>query len=137
HAKIMGHDHGALYPWRTIMGKECSGYYPSGSAQYHINGDIAYSIINYYLVTKDLQFMADKAAEIIFETARLWLDVGHMHDGKFMIHQVTGPDEYTCVVDNNYYTNALAQYHLNWAVKFYDLLATEGLTKIFEKISLT
>src|SRR5699024_2716770 len=38
---------------------------------------------------------------------------------------------------NNYYTNALAQYHLNWAVKFYDLLATEGLTKIFEKISLT
>ncbi len=39
-----------------------------------------------------------------------------------MIHDVTGPDEYTCVVDNNYYTNLLAQYNLKWAAKFYDLL---------------
>jgi len=136
HAKIMGHTKGALYPWRTIMGKECSGYYPSGSAQYHINGDIAYSVINYYLVTKDLDFIANKGVEILFETARLWIDTGHFHEGKFMIHNVTGPDEYTCVVNNNYYTNALAQHNLKWAVKFYELLEAENLTSVIEKIGL-
>lgn len=133
HARIMGHQKGALYPWRTISGKECSGYYPSGSAQYHINGDIAYSIINYYLVTKDLEFIADYGAEIIFETARLWLDAGHFYDGKFMIHDVTGPDEYTCIVNNNYYTNVLAQHNLNWAVKFYELLQEKD---VIDKIKL-
>ncbi|MDD5017260.1 MAG: family 65 glycosyl hydrolase, partial [Eubacteriales bacterium] len=76
-AKIMGHSKGALYPWRTIMGRECSGYFPGGSAQYHINGDIAYSIVAYYLATKDISFIWEKGAEVIFETARLWMDTGN------------------------------------------------------------
>jgi alpha,alpha-trehalose phosphorylase len=136
-ARILGHKKGALYPWRTIMGKECSGYFPSGSAQYHINGDIAYSIINYYLLTKDIKFIARCGAEIIFETARLWLDVGNYSDGKFLINDVTGPDEYTCLVNNNYYTNVLAQHNLRWAVKFYHLLNAEKLfTAVKEKIDL-
>ena len=58
-AAILGHKKGALYPWRTITGQECSGYFPAGSAQYHINGDIAYSIIAFYLATKDIEFIAD------------------------------------------------------------------------------
>lgn len=53
------------------MGKECSGYFSAGSAQYHISGDIAYSIVSYYLVTKNLDFIAEKGAEIVFETARM------------------------------------------------------------------
>ena len=126
-AKIMGHKCGALYPWRTITGEECSGYYPAGSAQYHINGDIAYSIIAYYLATKDIGFIAEKGAEIIFETARLWMDTGNFYRGEFHINDVTGPDEYTCVVNDNYYTNALAQYHLRWAVKFYSMLKETGM----------
>jgi alpha,alpha-trehalose phosphorylase len=124
-AARLGHARGARYPWRTIMGKECSGYFPAGSAQYHINGDIAYSIIAYYLATKDLPFILEKGAEVLFETARLWLDVGNFHEGKFLINGVTGPDEYTCMVNNNYYTNVLAQYHLRWAVKFYGLLRSD------------
>ena len=118
-AKILGHKKGALFPWRTIMGKECSGYFPAGSAQYHINGDIAYAIVAYYLATKDVELMAGKGAEIIFETARLWMDVGNFYDGQYHINEVTGPDEYTCLVNNNYYTNTLAKYHLNWAAKIY------------------
>ena len=121
-ARILGHGKGALYPWRTITGRECSGYFPAGSAQYHINGDIAYAIVAYYLATKDLAFIEEKGAEIIFETARLWMDTGNFYEGKFVINDVTGPDEYTCIVNNNYYTNVLAQYHLRWAVKFYALL---------------
>jgi len=125
-ARILGHRKGALYPWRTIMGKECSGYYPSGTAQYHINGDVAYSVIQYWLVTKDLDFLEKTGAEILLETARLWLDVGHEHGGQFRIHGVTGPDEYTCLVNNNYYTNALAQHNLRWAVRAVELLKQAG-----------
>ncbi len=136
-AKIMGHGNGALYPWRTIMGKECSGYFPSGSAQYHINGDIAYSIIAYYFATKDIDFIINKGAEILFETARLWMDVGNFHDGDFHINDVTGPDEYTCIVNNNYYTNVLARYHLKWAVKFYSQFAENSVfKKMLKKIGL-
>ncbi len=137
-ARILGHKRGALYPWRTIMGVECSGYFPSGTAAYHINGDIAYSVVAYYLATKDLDFIAREGAEIVFETARLWLDVGNYYQGSFRINEVTGPDEYTCMVNNNYYTNAAAQYNLSWAVKFYELLGKEGrLGELAKKITLT
>lgn len=136
-AGILGHKRGALYPWRTITGQECSGYFPAGTAQYHINGAVAYSIIAYYLATKDIDFIADKGAEIIFETARLWIDTGNYYHGEFRINDVTGPDEYTCIVNNNYYTNALAQYHLRWTVKFYTILKEAGLLEpVAKKIKL-
>lgn len=136
-ASILGHTHGALYPWRTIMGRECSGYFPSGSAQYHINGDITYSVVAYYLATKDLDFIADKGAEIVYETARLWIDAGNYHKGQFHINDVTGPDEYTCIVNNNYFTNASAQYNLHWAVRFYELLEAAGKNEAARRIGLT
>jgi alpha,alpha-trehalose phosphorylase len=136
-AKLLGHKRGALYPWRTIMGVECSGYFPSGTAAYHINGDIAYSVIAYYLATKDLDFIAREGAEIIFETARLWLDVGNYYKGSFRINEVTGPDEYTCMVNNNYFTNTAAQYNLSWAVKFHELLRQAGrLSEVTDRIAL-
>ncbi len=137
HAKIMGHKKGALFAWRTITGAECSGYYPSGSAQYHLNGDIAFAVVNYWLLSGDIDFMAEMGAEILFETARLWLDVGNWADGKFHINCVTGPDEYTCCVNDNYYTNAGAKYNLEWAVKTWGLLQKEGkLDAIREKLGL-
>lgn len=136
-AAVMGHKKGALYPWRTISGSECSGFFPAGSAQYHIDGDIAYAVVAYYLATGDLDLIAEKGAEIVFETARLWMDAGNFYDGKFMINDVTGPDEYTCLVNNNYYTNASAQYNLHWAVKFYRLLDEAGkLQSVAERIHL-
>lgn len=136
-ARMLGHQSGALYPWRTIMGVECSGYFPSGAAQYHINGDIAYSVVAYYLATKDVGFIAEKGAEIVFETARLWINAGNYYKGQFLINEVTGPDEYTCMVNNNYYTNVSAQYNLRWASKFYSLLKKEGkLNHIVDKIGL-
>ena len=136
-AKLLGHEKGALFPWRTIMGDECSGYFPSGTAGYHINGDIAYSVISYYLATKDLDFIIEKGAEIIYETARLWMDVGVYSKGTFRINVVTGPDEYTCMVNNNYYTNVSAQYNLIWASKFYHLLKSAGRSEAADRIGLT
>ncbi|HWR22445.1 MAG TPA: glycosyl hydrolase family 65 protein [Feifaniaceae bacterium] len=131
HARLMGHETGALYPWRTIAGSECSSYFPSGSAQYHINADVAHSFIQYYLATGDIDYMAKKGAEVLVETARLWLDAGHMENGRFLIDCVTGPDEYTCLVNNNYYTNAGARENLRWAADICAALREAGL---FERV---
>ncbi|EEM56426.1 glycoside hydrolase family 65 protein [Bacillus thuringiensis] len=139
-AKEMGHSQGALFPWRTISGTECSTYYPAGTAQYHISGDVAYSYILYYLVTQDKQFIVEYGAEVLMETARLWMNIGHYHDGFFKIDAVTGPDEYTCIVNNNYYTNVLAKYNLKWAAKVYHILEAENTKKLSElkgKLALT
>ncbi len=120
-AKQMGHNIGALYPWRTIAGEECSPFFPAGTAQYHINVDIAYSIMEYYQVTEDTDFMATKGLEMLVEIARLMYHIGHFrHDGKFCIDAVTGPDEYTCVVNNNYYTNLLTKHLFNKIGKTWD-----------------
>jgi len=116
-AREMGHTKGALYPWRTISGTECSSFFPSGTAQYHISADIAYSYSQYYMATEDNDFLWRYGAEVLIETARLWIDIGHDYDGKFHIDEVTGPDEYTCCVDNNYYTNAMAKNNLHWAAR--------------------
>lgn len=133
----LGHIKGAAYAWRTISGIECSGYFPAGTAQYHINADIAYAFIQYYLYTDDELFMAEKGFEVILETARLWMDLGDYHNGTFQIHTVTGPDEYTALVNNNYYTNAMAKYHLEWTYKMYKLLDSskhESVKHLFEDL---
>ncbi len=136
-ARLLGHEKGALYPWRTINGEECSGYFPSGTAQYHISGDIAYAVVQYYLATKDMAFMNQMGAELIIETARLWLDTGLFVNGKFEIHEVTGPDEYTCLVNNNYYTNALAKFNMEWAIKVIDLLEDDSCNTLVKRLGLT
>lgn len=143
-ARELGHDKGATYAWRTISGIECSGYFPAGTAQYHINADIAYGFILYHLYTQDWDFLVEKGAEVLFETGRTWLDMGHYHQGKFMIHNVTGPDEYTAIVNNNYYTNAMAKYHLYWNAKLYDVLVNhedatlkEAFANLCERIHLS
>jgi alpha,alpha-trehalose phosphorylase len=125
-ARQMSHARGALYPWRTIAGGECSAYFPAGTAQYHINADIAYSIKLYYEATGDLAYMAQAGAEIVLETARIWLGIGSFdRNGRFCINEVTGPDEYTALVNNNYYTNAMAQMHLRFAADMADTIGRE------------
>lgn len=120
HAREMNHPIGALYPWRTIDGGECSAHYPSGSAAYHINAAVAYGIGLYLDASDDVDFLLEAGAEMLFETARIWPQVGHFNarkGGAFCIHEVTGPDEYTTLVNNNFYTNRMAQRHLECAVR--------------------
>jgi alpha,alpha-trehalose phosphorylase len=107
---------GAAFPWRTIHGEECSGYWPAGTAAFHINADIAGAVIGYLDATGDDTFAAGVGLELLVETARLWCSLGH-HDaaGHFRIDGVTGPDEYSAVADNNIYTNLMAQQNLGAA----------------------
>jgi alpha,alpha-trehalose phosphorylase len=117
---------GALFPWRTINGEEASANLQAGTAQYHINADIAYAIRVYSNVRGDIGLLVEIGAEILVETARLWEDLGfYGADGKFHIHSVTGPDEYTTVVNDNTYTNLMARLNLNFAAATVRRLRTE------------
>jgi alpha,alpha-trehalose phosphorylase len=117
---------GALFPWRTINGEEASAYYQAGTAQYHLNADIAYAIRRYVDVRGDVEFLVEVGAEILVETARMWVDLGfYSDDGCFHLHGVTGPDEYTTVVNDNAFTNLMARLNLNYAAQAVRRLETE------------
>lgn len=139
-AKEMGHRKGVCFPWRTISGIESSGYFPAGSAQYHINFDIAYTFIQWWLANKDMDFLANYTMELLLETARTAMEIGSFQGDGFHIHGVTGPDEYTAMVSDNYYTNKMAQYNLKWAVKLWEILKEERPKDWFrlkEKLKIT
>jgi alpha,alpha-trehalose phosphorylase len=109
---------GAAFPWRTIAGQECSGYWPAGTAGVHINADIADAVVRYQAASQDAVFERDCGIDLLVETARLWRSLGH-HDieGRFRIDGVTGPDEYSALADNNLYTNLMAQRNLRAAAE--------------------
>jgi alpha,alpha-trehalose phosphorylase len=132
HARELGLE-GAAFPWRTIRGQECSGYWPAGTAAFHINADIATAVMGYLRATEDEEFEREVALPLLVETARLWRSLGQ-HDtaGQFRIEGVTGPDEYSAIKDNNVYTNLLAQHNLagaaGLAMKLPDAARELGVT---------
>ena len=107
---------GAAFPWRTIAGEACSGYWPAGTAAFHVSAGIADAVIRYVQATGDMSFERAVGIELLAETARLWRSLGHPDPtGRFRIDGVTGPDEYSAVADNNVYTNLMAQQNLRAA----------------------
>ncbi|KPN83616.1 Maltose phosphorylase / Trehalose phosphorylase [Apilactobacillus kunkeei] len=120
-ARELGVNQGALFAWRSINGEETSAYYPASTAAYHLDGDIAYAIGNYYQATHDMEFLKDYGFEMLLETARFFREFGtwakRENKTVFEFHTVTGPDEYTAMVDNNYFTNRMAQNNFNLAYK--------------------
>jgi len=114
-ARLFGLE-GASFPWRTIHGEECSGYWPAGVAAAHINADIADAVRRYVLATGDAQFEAGPGLDLLVETARFWYSLGAIdRNGSFRIDGVTGPDEYSALVNNNVFTNLMAQRNLEAA----------------------
>ena len=117
---------GALFPWRTISGDEASAYYQAGTAQYHLNADIAYALKRYVDVSGDTASLRDFGAELLVETARMWAGLGFFDgDGRFHLYTVTGPDEYTTVVNDNAYTNLMARLNLNYAATVLERLCEQ------------
>ncbi len=119
---------GALYPWRTINGEEASAYYAAGTAQFHIDADVAYAFTKYGAITGDTEFLHRDGVAVLVETARMWADLGFWRsdaDGtrRFHIHGVTGPDEYTAVVNNNFFTNVMARANLRSAAHLVEEMA--------------
>ena len=121
---------GAAFPWRTIAGEECSGYLPAGTAAFHVNAAVAHAAANHAAVSGDGRFERETAAPLLVEIARMWASLGY-HDerrgGRFSIDGVTGPDEYSPLVDNNLYTNLVAQANLRAAADVVDRLGAAVL----------
>lgn len=124
---------GAAFPWRTIDGPESSGYWPAGTAGFHVAADIADAVRRYVHATKDTSLEREIGLELLVETARLWRSLGH-HDrhGQFHIDGVTGPDEYTAIKNDNIYTNLMAQRNLitaaDTAMRYRDEAGHLGVT---------
>ncbi len=135
-------ERGALFPWRTINGEEASAYYAAGTAQYHIDADIAYAVSKYVRATGDEEFLAREGIDILVQTARLWADLGFWRgkgEGSFHIHGVTGPDEYTTVVNDNLYTNVMARFNLRrsaQAVRELAQSAPEDYARLVSRLDL-
>lgn len=125
-ADELAHD-GALFPWRTINGMESSAYYAAGTAQYHIDADIVYALMKYVYATGDVDFLLREGTDLLLSTARFWMSLGFFDAEReeFQIHSVTGPDEYNTVVNNNLYTNVMAQYNLTAAADVVRQMMTE------------
>ncbi|MFC6159495.1 glycoside hydrolase family 65 protein [Kribbella jiaozuonensis] len=116
-AEVLGFK-GAAFPWRTIRGQECSGYWPAGTAAFHLNADIAEAVMRYHTATADDGFLEEVGLELLAETARLWISLGHHdRDGKWHLPGVTGPDEYSAVADDNVFTNLMAARNLRFAAE--------------------
>ncbi|MEU4015353.1 glycosyl hydrolase family 65 protein [Microbacterium sp. NPDC028030] len=107
---------GAAFAWRTIDGRESSGYWPASTAAFHINAAVAGAVQHYVRATGDIAFERECGVEMLVETARLWCSLGRWgDDGAFHIDGVTGPDEYSAIVDDNVYTNVMARRNLRAA----------------------
>ena len=132
-AKVMALQ-GALYPWRTISGEETSAYFPAGTAQYHINADIIFALNRYLNTAEGCSSKGDEAfdtkavQEMCAESARMYASLGHFNErtGKFCIDDVTGPDEYTAIVNNNAFTNLMVRETLEIAAKRSGTAASEA-----------
>jgi alpha,alpha-trehalose phosphorylase len=104
---------GAAFPWRTIDGDEASGYWPAGTAAFHVSAGVADAVVRYIDATADQPFYRGPGMDLLCQTARLWRSLGH-HDpgGQFHIDGMTGPDEYSAIADDNVYTNLMARRNL-------------------------
>jgi alpha,alpha-trehalose phosphorylase len=108
---------GAAFPWRTIAGEECSAYWPAGTAAFHVTADVADAVARFQTVAGNDDYARRFGTELLVETARLWVSLGYFDAvGEFRIDGVTGPDEYSAIVDNNIYTNLMAKRNLEKAV---------------------
>ncbi|MBD8061894.1 glycoside hydrolase family 65 protein [Oceanitalea stevensii] len=103
---------GATFAWRTIDGHETSAYWPASTAAVHVNAAVSRAFWLYSNITgRSLDELGGR--EVLVETARLWISIGHEDaDGGWHLFGVTGPDEYTGVVDDNVFTNLMARRNL-------------------------
>ncbi|HAT54159.1 MAG TPA: family 65 glycosyl hydrolase [Lactobacillus sp.] len=110
---------GALFPMVTFDGIESHNEWEITFEEIHRNGDIAFAIYNYTRYTGDKSYVLHEGSKVLTEISRFWADRVHFskRNQQYMIHGVTGPDEYENNVDNNWYTNYLAQWTLKYTLE--------------------
>ena len=142
-AEKLGFSNGAaLYPMVTMNGEECHNEWEITFEEIHRNGAIAFAIYNYYRYTGDYSYIPEMGLEVLIGIARFWHQRATFskQKNKFVILGVTGPNEYENNVNNNWYTNYIAKWCINYAIENINRVATEyatDYTRVMHKAKLS
>ena len=123
---------GALFPMVTFNGIECHNEWEITFEEIHRNGTIAYAIYNYTRYTGDRSYVQNDGFDVLVGIARFWADRVHYskRQGQYMIHGVTGPNEYENNVNNNWYTNTLAKWCLEYTAQIAQEVSAQKLADL-------
>ena len=142
-AEKLGFKNGAaLYPMVTMNGEECHNEWEITFEEIHRNGAIAFAIYNYTRFTSDYSYIPEKGLEVLIGIARFWHQRAtySTHKNQYVILGVTGPNEYENNVNNNFYTNYIAKWCINYAVENIEKVKQEfnsDYTRILNKTRLS
>ena len=130
-AEKLGFKNGAaLYPMVTMSGEECHNEWEITFEEIHRNGAIAFAIFNYYRFTDDYSYIPEKGLEVLIGIARFWHQRATFSSdkNKFMILGVTGPNEYENNINNNFYTNYIAKWCINYALENIEVVKNDHIS---------
>lgn len=123
---------GALYPMVTFTGVECHNEWEITFEEIHRNGAMAYAIYNYTNYTGNERYLREYGIDVLVELSRFW--AGRVHyaqsKGLYMLHGVTGPNEYENNVNNNWYTNYLCQWTLGYTLESLKKVSADKLAQL-------
>lgn len=142
-ANNLGFKNGAaLYPMVTMNGEECHNEWEITHEEIHRNGAIAFAIFNYYRYTGDYSYIPEKGLEVLIGIARFWQQRASFSSQKnqYMILGVTGPNEYENNINNNFYTNYIAKWCIDYAyeqIKEVSIKYPVDHKRIIEKVKLS
>ena len=131
----------ALYPMVTMNGEECHNEWEITFEEIHRNGAIAFAIYNYYRYTGDYSYIPEKGLEVLIGIARFWHQRATFstNKNKYVILGVTGPNEYENNINNNWYTNYMAQWCINYTAETIANVKenyTEDYNRVMAKVNL-
>lgn len=142
-AEKLGFKNGAaLYPMVTMNGEECHNEWEITFEEIHRNGAIAFAIYNYYRYTGDYSYIPEKGLEVLIGIARFWHQRATFSTtrNKYVILGVTGPNEYENNVNNNWYTNYIAKWCIDYTLQQIEQVKANyasDYARISEKVKLT
>jgi len=142
-AQKLGFNNGAaLYPMVTMNGEECHNEWEITFEEIHRNGAIAFAIFNYYRYTGDYSYIPEMGLEVLIGIARFWQQRATFSSdkNKYVILGVTGPNEYENNVNNNWYTNYIAKWCIDYALQNIEKVKEEfasDYNRIMDKVSLS
>jgi maltose phosphorylase len=138
-AKLGFGDGAALYPMVTINGEECHNEWEITFEEIHRNGAIAFAVCNYIRHTGDERYLLEGGLEVLIAISRFWVQRVSFSEPKqaWVLLGVTGPNEYENNVDNNWYTNLMAQWTLRYTAAAIDRareLDPGGAAELLERV---
>ena len=130
---------GALYPMVTFTGVECHNEWEITFEEIHRNSAIAYAVYNYVNYTGDRDYLHQYGLDVLTGISRFWADRVHYskRQGQYMIHGVTGPNEYENNVNNNWYTNRISAWTLEYTIEVVRELKASEHAEAVSKLDIT